>query len=129
MLFRSLSGEADVLVCEGYAGNVFLKASEGVAKMMGQLINDAFRSNVFSMIGYVFAQGGFKRIKEVMNYKAFGGAMLFGINGVVVKAHGNSDAYSFEHSGIDGIDMETGEYTGEYIDIAGYGVKIIKIKK
>ena len=40
-----------------------------------------------------------------------------------------SDAYSFEHSGIDGIDMETGEYTGEYIDIAGYGVKIIKIKK
>ena len=93
---EALSGEADVLVCEGYAGNVFLKASEGVAKMMGQLINDAFRSSLFSMIGYVFAQGGFQKIKEIMNYKAFGGAMLFGINGVVVKAHGNSDAYSFE---------------------------------
>lgn len=93
---EALSGEADVLVSEGYTGNVFLKTSEGVAKMMGKLMNDAFRKNIFTKIGYLFAQSGVKDIKKVMNYKNYGGAMLFGVNGVVVKGHGNSDAYSFE---------------------------------
>lgn len=93
---EALSGEADVLVSEGYTGNVFLKTSEGVAKMMGNLMNNAFKKNIFTMIGYLFAKSGIKDIKKVMNYKSYGGAMLFGVNGVVVKGHGNSDAYSFE---------------------------------
>lgn len=93
---EALNGEADVLVSEGYTGNVFLKTSEGVAKMMSAMMKDAFKKNIFSKIGYILSAKGFKEMKEKMNYKSYGGAMLFGINGVVIKAHGNSDVYSFE---------------------------------
>ncbi|CDC45764.1 phosphate acyltransferase [Firmicutes bacterium CAG:449] len=92
---EGLSGEADVLVSEGYTGNVFLKSSEGMAKMMSEMTKEAFKKNVFTMIGYLFSQSGFKKMKEKMNYKNYGGAILLGVNGVVVKAHGNSDDYSF----------------------------------
>lgn len=93
---EALSGVADVIVSEGYTGNVFLKSTEGVAKMMSDMIKGAFKRTFFSKIGYLFARKGFKEMSEKMNYKNFGGAMLLGVNGVVVKAHGNSDAYSFE---------------------------------
>ena len=63
--------------------------------MMQSMIKDAFKKNIFTMIGYLFANSGFKKMKEIMNYKSYGGAMLLGVNGVVVKAHGNSDDYSF----------------------------------
>lgn len=93
---EALSGEADVIVSEGYTGNVFLKATEGVAKMMSQMIKDNFKKNGITKLGYLFVRNGFKEMSEKMNYKNFGGAILLGVNGVVVKAHGNSDAYSFE---------------------------------
>ena len=92
---EALKGDADVLVSEGYPGNIFLKSSEGVAKMMSALIKKAFHKNIFTIIGYLFSAGGFKDMKKSMDYKSYGGAILLGVNGVVVKAHGNSDAYSF----------------------------------
>lgn len=91
-----LSGDADVVVSEGYTGNVMLKTIEGVAKMMSGMIKNAFKRNLSSKIGYLFAKKGFDEMSEIMNYKSYGGAMLFGVNGVVVKGHGNSDAYAFE---------------------------------
>ena len=91
----ALDGEADVIVTGGFEGNIFLKGVEGVASMMGKMIKKAFKRNIFSMIGYLFAKKGFKEISETMEYKSTGGAMLLGVNGVVVKGHGSSDAYSF----------------------------------
>ncbi len=90
-----LSGEADVIVAEGYPGNVLLKSIEGTASMMNGLIKDAFKRNLISKIGYLLSAKGFKVMKEKMNYKQYGGAMLLGVNGIVVKAHGSSDAYAF----------------------------------
>ena len=57
-----LTGVADVVVCEGYPGNVFLKGTEGTASMMNNLIKKAFKKNIFTMIGYLFAKSGFKVI-------------------------------------------------------------------
>lgn len=91
----ALSGDADVIVTGGFAGNIFLKGTEGVAGLMNGLIKKAFKRNVFSKIGYLLAKKGFKEMKETMDYKSVGGAMLLGVNGVVVKGHGSSDAYSF----------------------------------
>ena len=91
----ALDGEADVIVTGGFDGNIFLKGVEGVASMMGHMMKAAFKRNIFSMIGYLFARKGFKEIQETLDYKSTGGAMLLGVNGVVVKGHGNSDAYSF----------------------------------
>lgn len=93
---EALNGEADVLVCDGYTGNIFLKTSEGVAKLMSELTKKAFKRNIITMIGGLLSFSGFKEMKKTMDYKSYGGAILLGINGVVVKAHGNSDAYSFE---------------------------------
>ena len=90
-----LYGSADVVVCGGFDGNVLLKTAEGTAKMMSDMMKEGFKKNLLTKIGYVFARGGMKLIKERMNYKKYGGAMLVGVNKVVVKAHGSSDAYSF----------------------------------
>ncbi len=91
----ALTGVADIIVTDGYSGNVLLKTAEGTASMMNELIKKSFRRSVISKIGYLFAKKGFDDMRKLMDYKSFGGAMLLGINGVAVKAHGSSDAYSF----------------------------------
>lgn len=91
-----LSGEADVVVTDGFTGNVLLKSIEGTAKMMSGMIKNIFKKNLWTKLGYLHVRKGVKDMSETMDYKSTGGAMLLGINGVVVKAHGNSDAYSFE---------------------------------
>ena len=91
-----LNGEADIIVADGFSGNVLLKGMEGVAKMMGNMIKSTFKKNLWTKLGYLHVRKGIKDMSETMDYKSTGGAMLLGINGVVVKAHGNSDAYSFK---------------------------------
>ena len=90
-----LNGNADILVADGFSGNVLLKGMEGVAKMMSSMIKNNFKKNLWTKLGYLHVRKGFKDMSETMDYKSTGGAMLLGINGVVVKAHGNADAYSF----------------------------------
>ena len=90
-----LYGDIDVLVSDGYAGNIFLKSVEGTAKVMSKMIKDAFKKNILTMIGYLFSKKGINEIKEKMDYKNVGGALLMGVNGVVIKAHGSSDVRSF----------------------------------
>ena len=90
-----LDGECDVCVFDGFTGNIFLKGVEGVAKMMGGMMKEAFTASARSKIGYLFAKKSFKPMIKLMDYKRVGGALLIGVNTVAVKAHGNSDAYSF----------------------------------
>lgn len=92
---EALDGNADVIVTGGFAGNVFLKGVEGVASMMSSMVKSAFKRNFLSKIGYLFVRKGIQEMKDCMDYKSVGGAMLLGVNGVVVKGHGSSDAYSF----------------------------------
>lgn len=92
---EALHGHADVIVCDGFAGNVLLKSIEGTAKVMSTLLKEAFKTNLLTKIGYLFTKKGVKDMRDRMDYKKVGGAMLLGINGVVVKAHGNSDVLTF----------------------------------
>ena len=91
----ALNGSADVVVSDGFTGNIFLKSGEGIAKWMGSMIKSAFKKNLWTKLGYLHVRKGMKDMLETMDYKSTGGAMLLGVNGVVVKAHGSSDAYSF----------------------------------
>ena len=93
-----LNGDADILVADGFSGNILLKGMEGMAKLMSNMIKANFKKNLWTKLGYLHVRGGFKNMSETMDYKSVGGAMLLGINGVVVKAHGNSDAYSFKNA-------------------------------
>jgi glycerol-3-phosphate acyltransferase PlsX len=93
-----LDGKRDVVVTSGYPGNIFLKATEGAASMVGGLVKKAFKRSFISKIGYLFVRKGIKEMQETMNYKKTGGAILLGINGVAIKTHGNSDAEFFSYS-------------------------------
>lgn len=88
-------GEIDVVVCDGFSGNIYLKANEGMAKVMSNMMKDAFKRNIFSKIGYLLSKKGFDEMKKKMDYKNVGGALVVGVNGVVIKAHGNSDPKAF----------------------------------
>ena len=92
------SGEADVVATDGYSGNILLKGSEGTALLISQMIKKSFERNIFSKIGYLLSRKGFKEMSEIMGNESVGGALLLGVNGVVVKAHGNSDGESFYHA-------------------------------
>lgn len=94
----ALNGDADVVVADGFSGNIFLKSSEGIAKIMSSMIKKAFKRNLWSKIGYLHVRKGMKEMSETLDYKKTGGAMLLGINGNVVKAHGSSDADAFYHA-------------------------------
>lgn len=95
---EALNGEADVIVSGGFAGNIFLKGSEGIFVLMNNMIKRAFKRNVLTKIGYLLSKKGFAEMKTSLNYKTYGGAMLLGVNGVVVKAHGSSDGFSFSYA-------------------------------
>ena len=89
------SGDADVIVSDGFTGNIMLKSLEGMAKMMGGLIKESFLASLSSKIGYLFTKKSLNKRLELMNYKRVGGALLVGVNKVAIKAHGNADLESF----------------------------------
>jgi glycerol-3-phosphate acyltransferase PlsX len=93
-----LMGQADVVATDGYSGNVMLKSIEGAAKGMSGLLKKAFKRNLFSKIGYLLTKKGLKEMKEALDPKKTGGALLLGVNGVVVKAHGNSTPEAFKNA-------------------------------
>ncbi len=90
-----LEGEADVIVADGFTGNVLLKSIEGASKVLMGGVKKAFKRNIFSKLGYLLAKRGFNDMAQTFDYKNTGGAILIGVNNVVVKAHGNSDPRGF----------------------------------
>ena len=95
---ESLNGHADVIVTDGFTGNVYLKSTEGVFKIMSNEIKKIFKRNLLSKLGYLFAKKGVNQMKHRWDYRTTGGSMLLGLNGVVVKAHGSSDAVAFSYA-------------------------------
>lgn len=90
-----LDGEADVVICDGFSGNLFLKTCEGVFGIVSKLLKEGYRKNLKTKIGYLLSRSVTDNIKETFNYKKVGAAMLLGIDGYVIKAHGNSDFEGF----------------------------------
>ncbi len=85
-------GDVDVIVTDGFTGNVVLKASEGIAKAITEMIKEEISAGFFSKIGYLFAQRAFKRLKGRIDYREIGGAPLLGVNGTAIICHGSSNA-------------------------------------
>lgn len=90
-----LHGECDVLVCDGFSGNILLKNTEGVAKAIFDRLKEEFTKTVFTKLAAAVLKPGLKRFAADMDYKEHGGAPLLGLAGPVVKAHGSSDARAF----------------------------------
>ena len=88
-------GEVDVVVCDGFSGNVLLKAIEGTAMFMGSAVKKVFKRNFLANIGYLLCKSGVKDMMKLLDYREIGGTQFVGIRKPVIKAHGSSDARAF----------------------------------
>ncbi len=89
-------GTVDVVVCDGFVGNVALKASEGLAQMMGTFIKQEFKRNWLTKLAAVIAFPVLKAFKKRVDHRRYNGASLLGLKGVVVKSHGSADSFAFQ---------------------------------
>ena len=94
----ALSGICDVIVCDGFMGNVLMKSIEGAIGSLMKMLKQELMSSVVSKIGAGLSKNAFGRIKKRMDYREYGGALLLGVNGGVIKAHGDSDARAFKNA-------------------------------
>jgi glycerol-3-phosphate acyltransferase PlsX len=88
-------GAVDVVVTDGFTGNVALKTAEGTARLVASYVREALTSGVISKVGAALASSGLKRLKEKMDPSNVNGGVLLGLNGVVVKSHGGTDAEGY----------------------------------
>lgn len=88
-------GTVDVVVTEGFAGNIALKTAEGTAKQIGGYLREAMSRTLMSKIGYLFAKDAFNRLREKMDVRKVNGGVFLGLNGIVVKSHGGADEEGF----------------------------------
>ena len=89
------SGEIDAVVTDGFTGNVFLKTTEGLGKLVKRNLTESLKRNIWTTIGAIPCLPAIKRFSKTMDYKEYGGALFLGVKKPVVKAHGSSDEYLF----------------------------------
>ncbi|MBR0565721.1 phosphate acyltransferase PlsX [Azoarcus sp. L1K30] len=91
-------GSADVIVCDGFVGNVALKTSEGLAQMLSTFLRQSFRRNILTRLMALVALPVLKQFKHRVDHRRYNGAVLLGLRGVVVKSHGSADGFAFEQA-------------------------------
>ena len=101
------AGTTDVVVTDGFTGNVALKTGEGALKLASTLLKQVFSASMSSRLGYALARPGLDRMREWLDPRRYNGAVLVGLNGVVVKSHGGADAEGFAHAVDVAMDMVT----------------------
>ena len=89
-------GEVDVVVCDGFSGNILIKSIEGTAMFMGSQLKKIFKSSLMTKIGYLLCKSGVQEMVKLMDYREIGGTQFLGIKKPVIKAHGSSDAMAFQ---------------------------------
>ena len=95
---EAVEGAVDVIVCDGYSGNIFLKTMEGTALYLMRELKGIFKSNLLTKLAAVLVAGGLKGLKKKMSSDEVGGTALLGISKPVIKAHGSSDAYAIKNA-------------------------------
>jgi len=91
-------GTVDVVVCDGFVGNIALKTSEGLAKLIGDLLRGEFKKNLLTRLAGIIALPVLRAFKRQLDPRRYNGASLLGLNGVIIKSHGSADAFSFEQA-------------------------------
>ena len=110
------AGTVDVVVTDGFTGNVALKTGEGALKLMRDLLRQVFTSSIPARLGYLLARPALDRLREWMDPRRYNCAILLGLNGVVVKSHGGTDALGFAHAVDVAMDMVTHGYNDRIKD-------------
>ena len=92
------AGDVDVIVCDGFIGNVALKVSESVAQHIGGMLKKALKSTLSAQVGAMFSRSAFQEFKSQIDYSEYGGAPLLGVRGVTVIGHGRSNANAVKNA-------------------------------
>jgi len=92
------AGTVDVVVTDGFSGNVALKSIEGTAHLISHFLKQAFASSLIARLGYLLSRGAFKRLKSRIDPRRYNGAMFLGLQGICVKSHGGTDAEGFANA-------------------------------
>lgn len=92
------TGKADVIVCDGFIGNVALKVSEGVVDVIKQMLQESLKATITRQIGYLMSREAYKEFKKRVDYSEFGGAPLLGVKGVCIICHGRSNANAIKNA-------------------------------
>jgi glycerol-3-phosphate acyltransferase PlsX len=92
------AGNVDVVVCDGFVGNVALKVSEGLGDMVKHFLGEALESTISGKIGYVIAKNAFATFKKRLDYSEYGGAPLLGVRGACIICHGRSNANAIKNA-------------------------------
>jgi phosphate acyltransferase len=118
-------GVVDVVVTDGYTGNIALKTAEGTAKQIGEYLRAAMGRSLLAQLGAILAQGAFRALKEKLDPRQLNGGIFLGLNGIVVKSHGGTDATGFA-SAIDlAHDMASNGVVKRLAsDVAGFHTKL-----
>lgn len=92
------TGDVDLVVCDGFVGNVALKASEGIAKLLLTVLKESFQKNIFTKLAGFLAMPALKHLKSRLDPSRYNGASLLGLNGIVVKSHGGANELAFQYA-------------------------------
>ena len=118
-------GVVDVVVTDGYTGNIALKTAEGTAKQIGQYLRAAMGRSLLARAGAVLAQGAFRALKEKLDPRQLNGGIFLGLNGIVVKSHGGTDATGFACAIDVGYDMASSGVVERLAgDVAAFHAKL-----
>jgi glycerol-3-phosphate acyltransferase PlsX len=101
-------GAVDVVVTEGFVGNIALKTAEGTVRQAAKILRDAMSDSILSRLGYLLSSGAFRRFRQKIDPRRVNGGMLLGLNGVVIKSHGGTDAEGFSSALRIGYEMVQG---------------------
>lgn len=110
------AGSVDVVVTDGFTGNVALKTAEGTAKLYTEFLRGAFRSSWLARIGYLLARHALHKVRNRTDPRRYNGAILLGLNGIVVKSHGGTDAIGFANAIGVAIDMAANRFNDKIRD-------------
>jgi glycerol-3-phosphate acyltransferase PlsX len=110
------TGLVDVVVTDGFTGNITLKAIEGTAKLFASFVRDAFRTSTFAKIGYLFAAGAWVKMRKRVDPRRYNGGVFLGIDGVCVKSHGGADDLGFAYAIGVAVDMVRYEYKSKLVE-------------
>jgi glycerol-3-phosphate acyltransferase PlsX len=91
-------GDVDVVICDGFVGNICLKISEGLADAAMRMLGDEIRKSLWAKIGYLLSRPAFRAFKKRVDYSEYGGAPILGVNGVALVCHGKSDAQAIKNA-------------------------------
>lgn len=106
-------GEVDVVVCDGFSGNVMIKSIEGTAAFMGSLMSKMFKKNVLSKLAAALVMKDIKAFKKLLDYREIGGTQFLGIKKPVIKAHGSSDALAFRNAVYQAVEAAKADFSAE----------------